>query len=233
MGATDYPVGAGPNSGGPREIAVQRAQEVEKLRQSIREAATRLFAKSGYHGTTVKQIADEVGISKQLLLYHFSSKEALRAAVLHELLQAWNELLPRVLDAVATPGDRSDEALDGLIEYFDEISALGRVAMLELMVGRQAVTGEGLDDAVLPWLRVAADFIRRRQADGSFHADIDPEATVVQVGTLLLSTLALLHLHAGEWPTDVSRHDWRRRRLREAIRMVRASLVATPGAPLA
>ena len=56
---------------------------------------------------------------------------------------------------------------------------------------------------------------------------------MVQVGTLLLSTLALLHLHAGEWPTDVSRHDWRRRRLREAIRMVRASLVATPGAPLA
>ena len=98
MGATDYPVGAGPNSGGPREIAVQRAQEVEKLRQSIREAATRLFAKSGYHGTTVKQIADEVGISKQLLLYHFSSKEALRAAVLHELLQAWNELLPIVYD---------------------------------------------------------------------------------------------------------------------------------------
>ena len=89
--------------------------------------------------------------------------------------------------------------------------------MLELMVGRQAVTGEGLDDAVLPWLRVAADFIRRQQADGSFHADIDPEATVVQVGTLLLNTLALLHLHAGEWPTDVSRHDWRRRRLREAI----------------
>ena len=47
----------------------------------------------------------------------------------------------------------------------DETSQLGRVAMLELLVGRDSVSGEGLDAAVRPWLRVAADFVRARQAE--------------------------------------------------------------------
>lgn len=211
---------------------MQRRTDVETLRKEIREAATRLFAASGYHGTTVQQIASEVGISKQLLLYHFASKEKLRAAVLHGLLEAWNELLPRLLDAVASPGERAPDVVDELLGYLDETSQLGRVAMLELMVGQESMSGEGLDAAVRPWLRVAADFIRRRQADGVFRADADPEAAVVQVGTLLLATISLLHLHADAWPEGVDRESWRRRRLDEALRMVRASLVVDGRDPL-
>ncbi len=203
---------------------MQRRPDVEELRKEIREAATRQFAEAGYHGTTIQQIADEVGISKQLLLYHYASKEALRSAVMHGLLEAWNELMPRLLDAVATPGERSPEVLNDLLDYLDETSELGRLAMMELMVGKAALGGEGLSEAVRPWLRVAADFIRRRQADGVFRADADPEAAVVQIGTLLLSTISLLHLHAVEWPEGADTREWRRRRLQEAIRMVRVSL---------
>ena len=57
-----------------------------------------------------------------------------------------------------------------------------------------------------------------------YGADADPEAAVVQIGTLLLSTISLLHLHAVEWPEGVDTREWRRRRLLEAIRMVRVSL---------
>lgn len=203
---------------------MQRRPDVEELRKEIREAATRQFAEAGYHGTTIQQIADEVGISKQLLLYHYASKEALRSAVMHGLLEAWNELMPRLLDAVATPGERSPEVLNDLLDYLDETSELGRLAMMELMVGKATLGGEGLSEAVRPWLRVAADFIRRRQADGVFRADADPEAAVVQIGTLLLSTISLLHLHAVEWPEGAETREWRRRRLQEAIRMVRVSL---------
>ncbi len=211
---------------------MHRRGDVEQLRKAIRDAATRRFADAGYHGTTVQQIADDVGISKQLLLYHFSSKEALRAAVLRGLLEAWNDLLPRLLDAVATPGARADDVVDDLLGYMDHTSELGRVAMLELMVGKQSIKGEGVADAVRPWIKVAADFVRRRQADGVFLPDADPEAAVVEVGTLLLSTIALLHLQPDNWPEGVDRETWRRRRLKEALRMIRAALIvpAPPGA---
>ena len=207
---------------------MQRRSDVEQLRRDIREAATRLFAAGGYHGTTVQRIADEVGISKQLLLYHFNSKEAVRKDVLHGLLEAWNELLPRLLDAMASPGERGPEVLDELLAHLDGTSELGRVAMMELMMGRAGGSDDDLVGAVRPWLRVASDFIRLRQADGIFRADADPEATVVQVGTMLLSTMALLHLHADTWPEGIDCAEWRRRRLAEAIRMVRVSLIAPP-----
>jgi TetR/AcrR family transcriptional regulator len=207
---------------------MQRRADVDKLKAEIREAATRLFAEFGYAGTSVQQIAEAVGISKQLLLYHYTSKEELRTAVLHGLLEAWNELLPHMLDAIASQEGRSELVIDELLVYLDQSSELGRVAMLELLLGKRSTAGPGLDDAVRPWLRVAADFIRLRQADGLFDPDADPEAAVVQIGTLLLSTISLLHLHAQSWPPGVEHDEWRRRRLREAVRMIRASLLLRP-----
>ncbi|HNC99806.1 MAG TPA: helix-turn-helix domain-containing protein, partial [Myxococcota bacterium] len=48
-----------------------RRQDTEQLRERIRSAAIQLFAAQGYLGTSLQEVADAVGISKQLLLYHY------------------------------------------------------------------------------------------------------------------------------------------------------------------
>jgi AcrR family transcriptional regulator len=48
----------------------------------IGAAAVRLIAVQGYDGTTLAQIAAEVGYSKSALLYHFNSKEELLSQAL-------------------------------------------------------------------------------------------------------------------------------------------------------
>ncbi|WP_311258523.1 TetR/AcrR family transcriptional regulator [Microbacterium sp. WCS2018Hpa-9] len=53
-------------------------------RAEIVEAATRSFSRAGFDGTSILEIAGDVGISRAGLLHHFRSKEDLLLAVLAE-----------------------------------------------------------------------------------------------------------------------------------------------------
>lgn len=60
----------------------------------IRRAALQSFARSGFLGTSIADIAQEAGVAKPLVHYHFASKEELwQAAVSEALIQLQGELL--------------------------------------------------------------------------------------------------------------------------------------------
>ena len=80
-----------------------RVTKGDLLRQRIVEASLKLFADQGFRATTVQQIADEVGISKQRLLYHFSSKEELHRAVLEGVAFSVRRVLDRLPQGKARP----------------------------------------------------------------------------------------------------------------------------------
>ena len=67
------------------------------VRRRCIAAATQLFAAHGFDGTSVQAIADAIGVTKQAVLHHFASKEALREAVLAAMLDHWRDTLPRLL----------------------------------------------------------------------------------------------------------------------------------------
>ncbi len=52
------------------------------LQNRICNEATRLFVQEGYAGLSMRQLAEQVGISKAGLYYHFKDKEALFLAIL-------------------------------------------------------------------------------------------------------------------------------------------------------
>ena len=53
-------------------------------RDRILKAAARLFREHGYRGTTVRDIAEEVGILSGSLFHHFSSKEEILLEIMRE-----------------------------------------------------------------------------------------------------------------------------------------------------
>jgi AcrR family transcriptional regulator len=61
--------------------SVERIERGRLRRLQIVEAATQLFAKTGYRGTGIAGIASEVGVTQAGLLHHFGSKERLLEAV--------------------------------------------------------------------------------------------------------------------------------------------------------
>jgi TetR/AcrR family transcriptional regulator len=200
-----------------------RRQDTEQLRERIRSAAIQLFAAQGYLGTSLQEVADAVGISKQLLLYHYSSKDALRTSVMGAVAELWSDLLPLLLEAVMGDPDRTEGALDALLQSLDGHQDIARVVMLDL-INNGASAAREADENVRPWMQVAVDQIQQRQEAGEFSSQLDPYAWLVGAATLLLSTISLLHLSSEAWPAGVAKPTWERRRLREAVRILQASV---------
>ncbi len=84
-------------------------------RERILDVALDLFTEKGYDGTSLREIAERLGVTKAALYYHFASKEDILMA-LHMRLHEFGK------EAIATLGDepvtieRWAEILDGLVD---------------------------------------------------------------------------------------------------------------------
>lgn len=90
----------------------------------IRTAALDLFAVRGFGGTSMRELADRVGISPAALYYHFPSKDQLVESVVAPYLDAVDALL-------AGDRDRPDGARPLLGAYLDVL--LGHLTVARLL----------------------------------------------------------------------------------------------------
>jgi AcrR family transcriptional regulator len=73
-------------------------------RERAIEVALELFTEQGYDKTSIREIAERVGIKKASLYYHFPSKEALLTGIMESLLApvdelvAWSQARPRTAE---------------------------------------------------------------------------------------------------------------------------------------
>lgn len=160
------------------------------VRAQILAVATELFAADGFDATPLKAISDRVGVSKPSVLYHFSSKDALRRGVLDQVMEHWNGVLPRLMQA-ATTGEHRFEALMGeSIAFFAEDHDRARLLMRELL-DRPDEMRALFRQYVGPWLTIMADYIRRGQQEAIIYPEVDPETYIIEVIQLMVTTIAL------------------------------------------
>ena len=62
-------------------------------RERILSVALRLFASQGYANTSLRQIADELGVTKAALYFHFKTKEDIVTGILTGYLDGLNALI--------------------------------------------------------------------------------------------------------------------------------------------
>ena len=74
-------------------------------RQRILDIAGELFARQGYTGTSIADIARELGTTTAALYYHFPSKSAILGGLLAVPLTAYTRLLDSLDSNVARPED--------------------------------------------------------------------------------------------------------------------------------
>src|SRR6202171_5577177 len=94
-------------------------------RRQILAAASELFARNGFDGTSIRDIATASGVLSGSLYYHFPSKEDLLFTVHQESLTAMRQAVETAIAGVADPWQRLEEAI---------------VAHCHVLLGRGGVT---------------------------------------------------------------------------------------------
>ncbi len=84
-------------------------------REQLVDVAVGIFARHGYHATSMNDIAVAAGVTKPVLYQHFPSKKDLYLALLDEVGQ---RMLTRISKATAEALDGRSQTLAGFTAYF-------------------------------------------------------------------------------------------------------------------
>ena len=86
----------------PRARLVRNSRVLRRSDEIV-DAAARVFAERGYHGTTTQEIADVLGMRQASLYYYFPSKEAALEVVCLRGTGGFVEAAAAVVEAEGTP----------------------------------------------------------------------------------------------------------------------------------
>lgn len=181
---------------------MKRANVVELApRNKILDAAEALFAKRGFAGVGLSEIAESVGLGKSSLFHHFRSKAQLHAAVVARILDAFDTALTRCLAQGGTPTERLDRWLDTLVALLGSDPAYARLLLRSLFEDDE-LTGELEEEQRADGaLRRIMDNIGRLLREG-----IDAgEFRSVSIPHTLQSLIGLLiyHFASGDFGTEM------------------------------
>ncbi|SEH03357.1 regulatory protein, tetR family [Nonomuraea solani] len=153
----------------------------EDTRTRIQEIALRLFTEQGYEATSLREIAEELGVTKAALYYHFKTKDDIVASLVDTRLQELEELLAWLKEQPKTAETRRE-----VVERYAEQVRGGR----HLGIGRFLERNQTA-------LRDNPTLIKIRDRMMELTVEMSPpDATPTE---RLRHALALFALHAGKW----------------------------------
>jgi AcrR family transcriptional regulator len=138
-------------------------------REEILTAALDVFSREGYRGTSLRDIARQVGVSLPGLMHYFESKEHLLTAILQKRDEVDADAHPAAgdfLDGLIAIM-RHNRDVPGLVQLYITLAAAAEDPSHPahaFFIGRFAFVRESL-----------AGVVRDRQAAGTARADLDPE----------------------------------------------------------
>jgi TetR/AcrR family transcriptional regulator len=124
----------------------------DRVEAGIVAVATKIFAECGYEGTAVAAIAEAAGLSKQNLMYYFTTKQALYQRVLDEVLDEWLARLERLDDPDGEPRELLRAYVQAKLRFSREQPFASRVYAMEV-IGGAKLYGDQIQKRVVPLLR--------------------------------------------------------------------------------
>jgi AcrR family transcriptional regulator len=168
-------------------------------RERILEEAVKLFYERGFYGTTLDDIAAELGVTKPFIYTHFRSKVDLLAALCKPTIEMSLEAVSRAADSAGTPAERLHRAIVGFTKvvlqrqaniaiYFREEKNLTRDALDEINALRKQFD------------RVLSQLLLEGVEAGEFHVQ-DVDLAALAIGGMI-SWAYTWHRSSGRLPLE-------------------------------
>lgn len=191
------------------------------IKEQITHAAIHLFGARGVDATSLQTIADDVGITKQAVLYHFPSKEALHDHIMNVLLDHWERELPGLLSARKSGEDRFSSIMRAAIAFFVEDVDRARVTIREILDRPEELRAK-MRERLSPWTLLISEYIRMGQASGVIRKDVHPESYVTQIMMMAIGTVVMGDVVSALVASDEK--DSLNDRVSELVRIARLTL---------
>jgi TetR/AcrR family transcriptional regulator, cholesterol catabolism regulator len=148
--------------------------EPQDRRELILSTAAEMFARRGLRATTVRQIAEAVGVFSGSLYHYFPSKDTIIDELLTRYLDAIRTRYAAVLESESSPADRLHALVVISLQVAEEQPYATAIYQNESQHLREMAGFEHVQTAAADvqqtWLKV----IEAGVADGSFRDDIPP-----------------------------------------------------------
>ncbi|RJP24238.1 MAG: TetR/AcrR family transcriptional regulator [Candidatus Abyssobacteria bacterium SURF_5] len=169
-------------------------------KKSIIDASLSLFARRGYHGTSIAQIAEATGLTKGALYWYFKGgKEELFLTVLDTIKEKWHGAVMDKMESVGGAAEKLAQFFDATAEMVAADSNPYSMHLFLISAGAQPEMKEfeeAIRAAYAGYVKMIADTIRSGQEDGEIARDLDAEAIAVGLIGCLEGIVLQARLHS-------------------------------------
>jgi TetR/AcrR family transcriptional regulator, fatty acid metabolism regulator protein len=154
-------------------MAVERGRPVADRRRQILDAAVRVFARRGFNGCRVSDIADEAGVAYGLVYHYFRSKDEVLDTI---FLERWNVMLDviREIDGEDLGPREKLAAITGfIVDSYRHDPDLMKVIIVEVTRAANSFGHTHVDKIREAYVQIAA-IVERAQERGAFKDTVTP-----------------------------------------------------------
>jgi AcrR family transcriptional regulator len=117
-------------------------------REQIVGCAIEAIAELGYNQASIRKIAERVGVSMSVVLYHFGTKDELVAAIVAELYRSVFEVMVPAVEAQPTASGKLAAHIRAHVEYIATHPS-HQVALVDIHSNYRSRSGQRLDQLAI------------------------------------------------------------------------------------
>jgi AcrR family transcriptional regulator len=152
-----------------------RQQAAADKRRQILDAAVRVFARQGFHGCRVSDIADEAGVAYGLVYHYFDSKDEVLDTL---FLERWDLMLAMIADVDAredqSPREKLHEVASFIFDSYRYDPELMKVIIVEVTRAANSFGRTHLAKIQEAYEGIGR-IVESAQEEGKFHKGVSAE----------------------------------------------------------